>query len=180
MFMNAKSILFIKFAETRAFQATYPQLVLNLLLDSSDCVALAEKYQEGRPECAEDFFTEVSHRDQDVSLLEFLLVPRNHLQPVAFRSSHLNKGTNNLLISRHSRFLPADSPASAPAWRCRRSCYWWSPPAAASRSRRPPPRPAGRWPWPRWTRRWRWRSCGGTDGVIIKYHVRGLGTNLLG
>ena len=91
MFMNAKSILFIKFVEPN-LPTTYPQLVLNLLLDSSDCITLAQKYQEWRAEGAEDFFIKMSHRDQDVALLEFFLILRNNFQTVAFSASHLKKG----------------------------------------------------------------------------------------
>ena len=95
--MNAKSILFIRFAKTPSSSATtYPQLILNLPLDSSDCISLAQEYQEWRPECAEDLFTKVSHRHQDIPLLELLLVLRNNLQAVALSSSNLNKGTSQL------------------------------------------------------------------------------------
>ena len=103
MFMNAKSILFIKFVEP-TLPTTYPQLVLNLLLDSPDCVPLAQKYQEWRPKCAEDLFTKVSHRHQDVPLLEFLLVLRNNLQAVAFSSSHLNKEFLDKILSLQSYY----------------------------------------------------------------------------
>lgn len=60
-------------------KTTYPQLILNLFLDSSNSITLTEKYQEWRPKCAEDFFTKVSHRDQDIPVLELLLILRNNL-----------------------------------------------------------------------------------------------------
>lgn len=56
-----------------SYEETHRQLVLDLLFDGPNCVALTEEQEEGVAEGAEDLLGEMSDWHEDVSILDVLL-----------------------------------------------------------------------------------------------------------